>query len=1018
MRNKNNGQRRTRYIVVVVAMLLALALGAGLLSKFSPTSTASATAAKSGPQMNAPAGAIDTSATKPDVPVTKIGNVKVIQATQADTSIPLRDMKPATGGPSQEAPENPSPSYHSWGHITDSVVQNFFGPLAMPTPILTFEGISSVTSGCGCLPPDTNGDVGPNNYVQTVNAAFQIWDKSGNSLYGPAHINTLFSGFGGPCQTQNSGDPITLYDQAADRWFIAQFTSGTPYGQCIAISATSDPTGAYHRYFFQQSTSVFYDYPHYGVWPDGYYFTANTFTGNSFTAPAFGVFERAKMLVGDTTATYQEFNPGTYFGNDLPADMDGANPPPAGSPGIFGSSAGTFSSFRIWHLHVDYPTPANSVLSGPYTVAVAPFDPDMCGGSRNCIAQPGTSAKVDAMDDRIMHRLVYRNMGSYEALLSTVRVDATGTDQAGVRWYEFHAPLSTAPTVYQQGTYAPDTDNRWMPSISMDRDGNIAVGYSVSSSATYPSIRYAGRLVSDPLGQLAQGETTLIAGTGSQTSGSGRWGDYTAMSIDPVDDCTFWYTNEYYTTTGNAPWQTRIGSFKFPGCGATTPTPTVTGTPPTATATASPTATSTPVPTICLNYAVETTVGTIVPATGDIGIHCDDCGKQIPLPFSVKSYGTSYNTLNVSSNAVLQFVSADTAYGNSCLPASVYDHAIMLYWDDLTTTAAGQGFFTATTGIAPDRIFYLEVKATSYAGGTVDAELTLHEDSNNFELTYGAITVDSSSGTIGVQGAYDGANTRYTQIICDTSGLLPGTQYNLTLADCPATATPVPTETPTVCTLSFEDVPVGSTFYPFIQCLACRGIINGYPCGGPGEPCNGNNDPYFRPGNNVTRGQFSKIASNSAGFVDPPGAQQYEDVAVGSTFFDFIWRLTDRGLVNGYPCGGVGEPCGPGNLPYFRPNANVTRGQLSKIDANAAGLTQPPGAQQYEDVLPGSTFYDFIWRLSDLGFVNGYPCGGVGEPCGPLNLPYFRPGANATRGQASKIVSNTFFPNCMIQSAK
>jgi len=226
---------------------------------------------------------------------------------------------------------------------------------------------------------------------------------------------------------------------------------------------------------------------------------------------------------------------------------------------------------------------------------------------------------------------------------------------------------------------------------------------------------------------------------------------------------------------------------------------------------------------------------------------------------------------------------------------------------------------------------------------------------------------------------------------------------------------PTATETATACTLSFEDVPVGSTFYTYIECLACRGIINGYPCGGPGEPCNPTNDPYFRPGNNVSRGQFSKIAANSAGFNEPPGAQQYEDVAVGSTFFDYIWRLTDRGLVNGYPCGGAGEPCGPNNLPYFRPNANVTRGQLSKIDANAAGFNETPGAQQYEDVLPGSTFYDFIWRLSDRGIINGYPCGGAGEPCGPNNLPYFRPSASATRGQASKIVANTFFPNCQVR---
>jgi hypothetical protein len=229
----------------------------------------------------------------------------------------------------------------------------------------------------------------------------------------------------------------------------------------------------------------------------------------------------------------------------------------------------------------------------------------------------------------------------------------------------------------------------------------------------------------------------------------------------------------------------------------------------------------------------------------------------------------------------------------------------------------------------------------------------------------------------------------------------------------PPTSTP-PLTTATATPVQFGDVPPGSTFYPYIECLVSRGIINGYPCGGPGEPCDPNNDPYFRPGNNVTRGQFAKIASNSAGFIDPPGAQQYEDVLPGSTYFDFVWRLSDRGLVNGYPCGGVGEPCGPNNLPYFRPNSNITRGQIAKIDSNAAGYSDTPGAQQYEDVLPGSTFYDFIWRLSDRGLVNGYPCGGIGEPCGPSNLPYFRPSANATRGQASKIVSNTFFPACNV----
>jgi hypothetical protein len=201
-----------------------------------------------------------------------------------------------------------------------------------------------------------------------------------------------------------------------------------------------------------------------------------------------------------------------------------------------------------------------------------------------------------------------------------------------------------------------------------------------------------------------------------------------------------------------------------------------------------------------------------------------------------------------------------------------------------------------------------------------------------------------------------------------------------------------------------------STFYANIRCLVCRGIISGYT--NPSDCATG--VPCFKPGNLVTRGQLSKIVSNAASFIEPGGAQQFEDVPPGSTFYAYVWRLADRGYVNGYPCGGAGEPCvGPDNLPYFRPNNNVTRGQISKIVANAAGLTNPAGAQQYEDVLPGSTFYDFIWRLSSLGIMNGYPCGGVGEPCvGPGNLPYFRPPANATRGQASKIVANTFFPNC------
>jgi hypothetical protein len=227
------------------------------------------------------------------------------------------------------------------------------------------------------------------------------------------------------------------------------------------------------------------------------------------------------------------------------------------------------------------------------------------------------------------------------------------------------------------------------------------------------------------------------------------------------------------------------------------------------------------------------------------------------------------------------------------------------------------------------------------------------------------------------------------------------------------TSTPTPTTTPTLCPLQFEDVPEGSTFYPFVRCLACLGVLSGYPCGGAGEPCNPANDPYFRPGVNVTRGQIAKVVSNAAGFGEPVSGRTFEDVLPGSTFYTFTQRLATRGIMLGYPCGGSDEPCVPPlDLPYFRPNSHTTRAQLSKIVAISAGLGDPPGKQLFEDVPPGSTFYTFTQQLANLGVVSGYPCGSP-EPCvPPLDLPYFRPNSPPTRGQVSKIVARTFFPTC------
>jgi len=254
-----------------------------------------------------------------------------------------------------------------------------------------------------------------------------------------------------------------------------------------------------------------------------------------------------------------------------------------------------------------------------------------------------------------------------------------------------------------------------------------------------------------------------------------------------------------------------------------------------------------------------------------------------------------------------------------------------------------------------------------------------------------------STFSLAAMGGWDGLYENRSESITCSGGLVLPTSTP-TVPVTPVTATP----TSTACTIEFTDVPPGSTFYDNIRCLACRGIISGYP------------DNTFRPNNNVSRGQLSKIISNAAGFSDPQTTQMFQDVPPGSTFFDYIGRLASRGYISGYTCGGAGEPCvPPGNLPYFRPSNNATRGQIAKIVSNSAGFSDPVTGQTFEDVAPGSTFYDFIERLVSRGVMNGYQCGGAGEPCiPPSNRPYFRPNNNATRGQTSKIVSNTFFPGC------
>ena len=444
-----------------------------------------------------------------------------------------------------------------------------------PLTILNFAGLGDGAYGSDdqYIPPDTNGSPGLTQYVQWVNGEFAIFEKSTGALVQPpTYANLLWQSFGAsdPCYANNAGDIIAQYDKIANRWVLSQFTGhvGPPYYQCFAVSQTSDATGAYWLYEFV-FTDYFNDYPKFGVWPDAYYGTFNMFdNGNNFQGGRTCAFERSAMLAG-TTAIAQCFTLPT-FGGMLPSDLDGPTPPPLGAPNYILGLDGSLAAVDLFSFHVDWTTPANSTFAGPQTLQVIPFTPACYGESDNqgtCIPQPGTSQQLDSLGDRLMYRLAYRNFGDHESLVVNHSVD-TGTGNIGVRWYEIRNP-SNGPVVYQQGTYAPDTDSRWMGSVVMDHAGNIALGYGVSSSATYPSVRFTGRQSFDPLNTL-ESETSMATGTGSQVSTYGalanRWGDYSNFSVDPIDDCTLWYTHEYMAVTGDFVWSTRIGNLKFGNC--------------------------------------------------------------------------------------------------------------------------------------------------------------------------------------------------------------------------------------------------------------------------------------------------------------------------------------------------------------------------------------------------------------------------------------------------------------------
>ena len=513
----------------------------------------------------------------------------VVHSSHNDVSAPLREMAtwPLPPASEQEAPENPKIGIvRASGSSPDMVVQNRLmnNLLGNIVPGLNFNGIPFPGVGCNCAPPDTNGYVGLTQYVQIVNKGYQVFDKAtGNSVLGPASIQSLWAGFGGPCQTGN-GDPIVLYDKLANRWLISQFASTNSVNrECIAVSTTSDGTGSYNRYDFDLLPfgNNFYDYPKLGSWPDAYYMADNVFdtalTAYLGTQPF--AFDRTAMLAGLPATVISPGLVGSPANNEdplIPSDFDGKILPPSGAPNTFvefpDSIGNNDNTYRSWHFSVGVPFGTGPTFTQVPSPPAAPFTFLTAG-----VPQLPPQTNLDNLADRLMFRLAYRNFGSPtvpdESVVVNYTVSSGGV--AGIRWVELKDVTNGPITVRQESTYQPDTTWRWMGSVAMDQSGNLALGFSASDATIHPQIRYATRLATDPLNTLTA-EAHLFDGTGSQSATNSRWGDYSSMTVDPVDDCTFWYTQEYYATDSSFNWRTRIGNFKFATCGAASDTVTIT----------------------------------------------------------------------------------------------------------------------------------------------------------------------------------------------------------------------------------------------------------------------------------------------------------------------------------------------------------------------------------------------------------------------------------------------------------
>lgn len=853
---------------------------------------------------------------------------------------------------------------------------------SMPTPIFTLDGLANVDNmqpvGTQQLVivPDTNGDIGPSHYIQAVNNLYRVYSPStGQILEWYRAISSLFEGFGGLCENNDEGSPIVLYDHLADRWVISQMARNTvapnfEYHQCIAISSSPDPvSGSWFLYDFQVITSSanLYTSPKLAVWTNGYYMTLDQWKYNNGTWSSAGqgvaVLEREKMLLGQNARMiyFDLFNSNPELHNMVPADLDGF-PPPADTPGYFlqidddgrGAEADQIS---LWQLDVNW----NNEFAawGPLgKLAVSNFDSKFTCNSTtytyNCIPQPGATSDqyLDVISDRLMYRVQYRYQGDDEHLILNHTVDS-GVDQASIRWYHLKTDINDAWQVFEFGTHSPDSNHHWLGSAAMDASGNIAVGYSVSSTSVFPSIRYAGRLSTDAAGSLAQGEVTVVNGTGIQQDAASRWGNYSSMTVDPTDQCTFWYTNQYVKTTGLQPWETKISKFNFgAGSCATPPASTISGT-------VYDSLTHEIIP-----YATVVTSTGYMTQTGADGIY-----TLIGLPtdevlVTASSIGfvPSSQLATPPATSVDFFLSRseDDYDGALVIPGIPYQHIAdttiaTSALDDPLVTACGLGAGSATLWYkytAPaNQPVYIDTYGTDYdtfiavwtglrgnltpvicnnnAGGGTQSSLTLSavEETTYYIEVGQANTNPDPGGNLMfhittfqdiqgnhwawrfIEGLYaakvtGGCNTSPLQYCPTTSVTRDQMSIFLLRAKYGSEYTPPAVGAST----GFTDVPVDYWAAAWIKQLAAEGITGG--CG----------DGVYCPTTPVTRDQMAVFllrAKYGSSFVPEAAIGVFDDVPINYWAASWIEKLAEDGITGG--CGGE----------YYCPGTVVTRDQMA-----------------------------------------------------------------------------------------